>query len=193
MKNDNLILINSDNPITKSFKPSDLVPFSNKYLEHLLKLEARDKLMELISFISGEKLIIPISGYRTYDEQKILYRKSLLKNGFEYTKKFVALEGHSEHQTGFAIDLGLNTDDNNFISPSFKDHPIVDSFIKYMGDFGFILRYPEDKTHITKIAYEPWHFRYVGVKHSKLIIENNLSLEEYIYSYKDIMDVILNE
>ena len=62
-----------------------------------------------------------------------------------------------------------------------------------MGDFGFILRYPEDKTHITKIAYEPWHFRYVGVKHSKLIIENNLSLEEYIYSYKDIMDVILNE
>lgn len=179
MFNNNLVLVNSENLLPKEFTPKDLViPFS-KFPEHKLKKEASEHLLDLIKYISGEDLIIPVSGYRTYWQQKILYIKSLLINGSEHTKKYVAVEGQSEHQTGLAIDLGLNYIDNDFISPSFKDHPIVDKFLKNMSDFGFILRYPEDKINITKIAYEPWHFRYIGKEHSKFISKNNLSLEEY--------------
>ena len=51
--------------------------------------------------------------------------------------------------------------------------------LKHCADYGFILRYPKDKTNITGIIYEPWHFRYVGVEAAKYIMSNNLTLEEY--------------
>lgn len=185
MINNQLVLVNEYNSISKDFIPKDLIiPFDN-FPEHRLEKEASNKLLELIKYIEGENLIIPVSGYRSYNEQKLIYIKSLLKNGLNYTKKYVAREGNSEHQTGLAIDLGLNSVDNDFISPSFKDHPIVDKFLKYMADFGFILRYPKDKTAITGIAYEPWHFRYVGKEHSQIIDKRNWSLEEYIFFLED--------
>ncbi|MEG0754458.1 MAG: D-alanyl-D-alanine carboxypeptidase family protein, partial [Angelakisella sp.] len=51
---------------------------------------------------------------------------------------------------------------------------------KNCADYGFILRYPKDKTHITEISYEPWHYRYVGVDHAKIIMEKGICLEEYL-------------
>ena len=56
--------------------------------------------------------------------------------------------------------------------------------LKHCADYGFILRYPKDKTNITGIIYEPWHFRYVGVEAAKYIMSNNLTLEEYILGTK---------
>ena len=86
---------------------------------------------------------------------------------------------HSEHQTGLAIDLALNTDNIDFIRPDFPYSGICEEFRKAAPEFGFIERYPAGKENITGIAHEPWHFRYVGFPHSMIIAEKEFTLEEY--------------
>lgn len=87
---------------------------------------------------------------------------------------------HSEHQTGLAIDLGLNKETMDFICPDFPYEGICDMFRKIAPEYGFIERYAKDKEKITGISHEPWHFRYVGCPHAQIIVQNEFSLEEYI-------------
>lgn len=121
-----------------------------------------------------------VSGYRSEKEQTDIYESSLKENGAEFTAKFVALPNHSEHQTGFAIDLGLEKENIDFICPDFPYEGICEKFRTAAPQYGFIERYRKGKENITKIAPEPWHFRYVGFPHSAIISENNFALEEYI-------------
>ena len=107
------------------------------------------------------------------------YLQSLLENGEEFTNKFVARPGHSEHQTGLAIDLGLKQPDIDFLRPNFPYEGICQTFRELAADYGFIERYPVGKEAITGIAHEPWHFRYVGVPHAKIMVDHNWTLEEY--------------
>ena len=86
-----------------------------------------------------------------------------MENGEEFTNQFVARPGHSEHQTGLAIDLGLKQPDIDFLRPYFPYKGICQTFRELSTDYGFIERYPAGKEAITGIAHEPWHFRYVGV------------------------------
>ena len=107
-------------------------------------------------------------------EQRRLWEYSLKENGLAYTKQFVALPGCSEHQIGLAIDVGLKKqEDDDLICPHFRDSAAADLFMQQMMNYGFILRYPEDKQEITGISYEPWHFRYVGLPHSQVITPQN--------------------
>ena len=101
-------------------------------------------------------------------------------NGEAFTNQFVALPGHSEHQTGLAIDLGRNQKKIDFIRPNFPYEGICGDFRKAAPDFGFVERYPKEKETITGIAHEPWHFRYVGYPHSRIMGEHSLTLEEYV-------------
>ena len=113
---------------------------------------------------------------------------SLKDNGEDFTQKYVALPDHSEHQTGLAIDLGLNKKEIDFICPDFPYDGICNEFRKTAPNYGFIERYKKDKEEITGISHEPWHFRYVGYPHSKIMTERGLSLEEYtefIKAYRD--------
>ena len=121
-----------------------------------------------------------VSGYRSEKEQTDIYESSLKENGAEFTAKFVALPNHSEHQTGLAIDLGLEKENIDFICPDFPYEGICEKFRAVAPQYGFIERYRKGKENITKIAPEPWHFRYVGFPHSAIISENNFALEEYI-------------
>ena len=123
---------------------------------------------------------MPVSGYRTLEEQIDIYESSLKDNGEEFTKKFVALPNASEHQTGLAIDLALNEGKIDFICPSFPYHGICQEFRNVAPKFGFIERYKNDKKKITKISKEEWHFRYVGYPHSEIINNLDFCLEEYI-------------
>ncbi|WP_006524450.1 D-alanyl-D-alanine carboxypeptidase family protein [Desulfoscipio gibsoniae] len=123
--------------------------------------------------------IVPVSGYRTGKEQHDLYTDSLRENGTEFTQKFVALPGCSEHQTGLAIDLAENTPDIDFICPHFPYTGICQIFREKSVRYGFIERYPAGCEQLTHIAQEPWHFRYVGYSHSELMREKQLTLEEY--------------
>lgn len=174
----NLILINKDNLL----RPLniDLVSFNNNYKEIKLERIVNEHLQQALKEINSNDEIVPVSGYRTLEEQTEIYNQCLIDNGEEFTKKIVALPNTSEHQTGMAIDLGLNQENIDFICPSFPYYGICQEFRKIASKYGFIERYKEDKTNITKIDKEEWHFRYVGYPHSKIIENMNFCLEEYI-------------
>lgn len=181
----NLILINKDNLL----RPLniDLVSFNNNYKDIKLERIVNEHLQQALKEINANNEIVPVSGYRTLEEQTEIYNQCLIDNGEEFTKKIVALPNTSEHQTGMAIDLGLNQENIDFICPSFPYYGICQEFRKIAPKYGFIERYKEDKTNITKIAKEEWHFRYVGYPHSEIIENMNFCLEEYITYLKQFI------
>ncbi|MDR0918468.1 MAG: M15 family metallopeptidase, partial [Oscillospiraceae bacterium] len=96
----------------------------------------------------------------------------------------VAKPGFSEHETGFAFDLAVLNGDTRMDFTGEDEYSWIQ---ENAHKFGFILRYNKDKVGLTGIAYEPWHYRYVGIPHATYMYENNLCLEEYtdfIKSYK---------
>ena len=174
-----LRLINSEHPLKEetinlsSFKDIEMIDYA---LEALLKL---------LDSIDARELIFPVSGYRDKDFQKKIFEDSLRENGLSFTQTYVALPMHSEHQSGLAIDLSTDKDDKNIIDPEFKAEGIGKIFLDNMDNYGYILRYPKEKEAITKIKYEPWHFRYIGYPHSKLITIKRICLEEYLLYLKN--------
>lgn len=134
----------------------------------------------LMGEIKGWRKIEPVSGWRSFEEQKKIWDDSMEDSGKEFTEKYVAVPGHSEHQTGLAIDLGLKQPEIDFIRPHFPYTGICQCFREKAAGYGFVERYPQGKEEITGISHEPWHFRYVGVPHAKVMNEKNLVLEEYI-------------
>lgn len=173
----NLILVNPDFPMIKK-EPSDLTAINDSEMK--MCREAASQLDSAMKKINGWTGITPVSGYRSFEEQQNIWNDCLKENGIDFTRKYVAKPACSEHQTGLAIDLGMTQLHIDFVRPEFPDYGICGQFKKIAADFGFILRYPLGKEHITKIAYEPWHFRYVGIPHARIISENGFVLEEYI-------------
>lgn len=123
------------------------------------------------------KNVMVNSGYRDEDYQQKLYNDELAATNATVST-LVALPGHSEHHTGFAVDFGLYPIDGVYKAYDGKgDYSwISDNCYKY----GFILRYPTKKSDITKIDYEPWHFRYVGAPHAYYCSKNGICYDEYI-------------
>lgn len=180
----NLLLVNSDYPL-KNNSVNELIPADTGFASILIQTEAAKNLHTIMKKISSKRKIVPVSGYRSEVEQREIYTDSLRENGEVFTKKYVAPPNCSEHQTGLAIDLALNKANIDFICPDFPYEGICNDFRKAAPNYGFIQRYSENKEKITGISHEPWHFRYVGFPHSKIIDENNFSLEEYIKFIKD--------
>ena len=145
----------------------------------LLERQAGARLEQLMDEIDGWDVIAPVSGWRSRGEQQSIWDESMRDNGSEYTRTYVALPGHSEHQTGLAIDLGLRREHSDFICPEFPDPGVCGQFRERAADYGFVLRYPAGKENITGIGHEPWHFRYVGVPHARIMTEQGMTLEEY--------------
>ncbi len=123
-----------------------------------------------------------VSAFRTYEYQEQNYNRKvneLKRTGKseEVAKseaaKVVAIPGTSEHNLGLAVDI-LSVDE------SFENTAEFRWLQQNAANYGFILRYPKDKQSITKIIYEPWHYRYVGVEHAKEINRLGMCLEEYI-------------
>lgn len=121
-------------------------------------------------------------GYRTADDQKdILLEKIVdyIQEGYFPTKAYrlarntVAAVGNSEHQLGLAVDI-------NPYSGSANEWNVYGWLEEHSWEYGFILRYPDGKTEITGISYEPWHYRYVGREAAKEIYEQGITLEEYL-------------
>lgn len=188
----NLILVNAQLPL-KSFETAreeerELLLADEQFPKIRLRREAANTLKFILQKIGCTDQIVPVSGYRSRREQEEIFEDSLRENGEEFTRTYVALPGCSEHQTGLAIDLGLNQGEIDFIRPDFPYEGICDSFRRTAPQFGFIERYQESKEAVTKIGKEPWHFRYVGYPHSRIITEKNLALEEYTQYVKQFSD-----
>lgn len=113
------------------------------------------------------------SGFRSYDYQAGLYQRYVDKDGKEEADRYSARPGHSEHQTGLALDL--NTIDNSFANTA-EGKWVARNCYKY----GFIIRYPSDKEDVTGYKYEPWHIRYLGEETAQAVYDSGLCLEEYL-------------
>lgn len=127
------------------------------------------------------------SAYRDVNRQQVLFEKKInmyMQRGLSYTESYeitsqsVTVPGASEHQIGMAFDIV--TRNYQQLNSGFGETQAGKWLKDNCADYGFILRYPEEKEDITGITYEPWHFRYVGVESAKYIMENGITLEEYI-------------
>ena len=114
-----------------------------------------------------------VSGYRSYSYQAQLYDSYVARDGQAAADRYSARPGHSEHQSGLAMDVGAI--DNNY-----GQTPAGQWLNAHCAEYGFILRYPQGKESITGYMYEPWHIRYVGSAAAKAIMANGLTLEEYL-------------
>lgn len=122
--------------------------------------------------------LVVIGGFRTTAKQQELYDADLESTGKDYSTK-VAKPGHSEHESGYAMDFTTST------TWDYDGTGKYEWINKNCWQYGFILRYPEDKTEITEIQYEAWHYRYVGVPHAFYMYTNGLCLEEYIDTVRE--------
>ncbi|MDE7417098.1 MAG: M15 family metallopeptidase [Lachnospiraceae bacterium] len=152
--------------------------------EILYESRANHELNKLMGEIGGWEHIVPVSAWRSLKEQQEIWNQSLEESGQEFTEKYVAVPGHSEHQTGLAMDLGLKQEEIDFIRPHFPYEGICQTFRQRAAEYGFVQRYQEEKQAITQIGHEPWHFRYVGTPHAEIMVQKGFSLEEYIVFLK---------
>ncbi|MBP3627057.1 MAG: M15 family metallopeptidase [Clostridia bacterium] len=182
-----LILVNRENPLPENFDyTKNLVTIPKKYLNGNRDKMDKDaypyaKAMVEAAWEDGVELYI-LSPYRSYSVQQDLFDNKVQRVIKEGTLKekaedeaatVVARPGTSEHHTGLAIDF-------NSVEEDFEDTPMFRWLQENAEDYGFILRYPKDKTDITGIIYEPWHYRFVGVNAARTINGLGITLEEYI-------------
>jgi len=179
----NLILVNRDHPHRDTGQT--LAPVDAGNSQVLLLPRCAVLFTKLMDELSAWEQIKAVSGWRTQEEQEQLYSDSLAKNGPEFTAQYVAIPGHSEHQTGLALDLALNQPNIDAIRPHFSYTGICGAFRDKAINYGFIERYPKGKEEITGIAHEPWHFRYVGAPHARIMREMGVALEEYLQRLKE--------
>ena len=159
---DGILVVNKTYSIPSSYAPGDLT------------WECRAALDALSAGAAANGLsIYAISGYRSYEYQLGLYDRYVARDGKAEADRYSARAGHSEHQTGLAVDV-------NSLEYAFADTPEGQWLAAHCAEYGFILRYPEGKEEITGYRYEPWHIRYLGVETAKKVTESGLTLEEYL-------------
>jgi len=177
-----LWIVNRHNPLDEHFKPHPLAEYQGVKL-HAEALDAFLQMKEAMQAggVGGLRLQ---SAYRSYDYQRAIFDqrvKELMNKGMtkdEATYKAsqsIQRPGASEHQTGLALDVSIN----GILDQSFAETDAGKWLDENCHHFGFIIRYPQSKTEITKIIYEPWHLRYIGNPHAYIIKEMELTLEEY--------------
>ncbi|MEG0371526.1 MAG: M15 family metallopeptidase [Clostridium sp.] len=180
-RSSSLTLVNKDNPIEDNYNVDDLTTPNVRFAkackgeEKKMKQEAAIALESLFKGAKKDNITLYAnSGYRTGKTQESIYKKTVRNKGKAYANAFVASRGHSEHETGLAMDV--TNSNRNFHKKSSEAKWIRENAHKY----GFILRYPENKENVTGYSYEPWHIRYVGDSISKKIYKKGITLEEYI-------------
>lgn len=186
------LLVNKENLIDKKFIPTDLVEIKPRIKgsvdpnrKILLVSEAWIAFSKMKEAALLEGMDIDISsGYRSYSYQEKLFKYNVELIGLEETKKKVALPGTSDHHTGLALDYySFRTNEDGSIFP-YTDIKEEDREYQWIKDncykYGYIVRYPKGKEHITGYIFEPWHLRYVGLDIAKEIYYNNITLEEYV-------------
>ena len=114
-----------------------------------------------------------VSGFRSYERQVEVFDYWCMVDGREKAEIMSAVPGHSEHQTGFVIDVSS-------LEQSYGDTDEGKWLAANCYKYGFIIRYPEGKEDITGYAYEPWHRRYLGASTAKLVYDSGLTLEEFL-------------
>ncbi|WP_069997301.1 M15 family metallopeptidase [Cellulosilyticum sp. I15G10I2] len=178
------ILVNKQNGVGKAYKPSDLVIPNVKFMEvgllekKHMQSTAAYYLKIMFNQASKQNIhLIAISGYRSYSRQNTIYNNYISKYGEAYTEKVSAKSGHSEHQTGLAMDISAKSV-RYHLTQDFANTKEGKWLAENAHHYGFIIRYPKGKEHITGYMYEPWHVRYIGKELAAYLYINGLVLEE---------------
>lgn len=179
----NLVLINKQHPFSDDYE------FELGTIVGSFQCDARimDYLMLMLSNAKEDGIILNVcSPYRNHERQVKLFNnkiKTYMKKGYSYkdaymlTSQAVTIPGSSEHEVGLAIDF--NTKNYTTLDEGFAKTDAGIWLNNHAHEYGFILRYPDEKEDITGIEYEPWHYRFVGVSEACYIHDNNLCLEEF--------------
>lgn len=191
------LVVNRNNLLPVVYQPENLVDMSEYCDADVVKIKysgtqgektAVDALMDMLRNAHSQGVTVwqVSAAYRTIEEQQWLFdaqvEEYIDKNGLSRekavsaTRKTVADPGSSEHHTGLAFDLTVP-------GVAFKGTDQAEWLAEHCWDYGFILRYTEEKESITGFLAEPWHIRYVGTEHSLVMRDENLCLEEYIARY----------
>lgn len=180
-----IMLINRENPISMGFKPY-LKEIGGGYM---LERHAAEYMKAMIcaAMADGIKLRV-FSAYRSISYQQGLFNQDIERyvllgmshdEAVQKASLNIAMPGSSEHNAGLAADI-TSMDWHGEITEEFENTPEFKWLNNNAHCFGFILRYPKNKTHITGFTYEPWHYRYVGKSHACCIKRMNITLEEYL-------------
>lgn len=180
----NYILVNELHPLSRDFEPQIVKTYDGQRVDERIK-EALETMIDDAKK-DGMNLLI-CSSYRDYKKQDSLMDKSIAKyvsRGMTYTEAFfktkeqIALTGASEHHTGLAVDIVGKS--HQSLDSAQADTKEAKWLNEHAVEYGFILRYPEDKEEQTMIYFESWHYRYVGKEAAAFMKEHNLCLEEFV-------------
>lgn len=141
-------------------------------------ISALSALAEAFSEQTGGDRLLLTSAYRTLEYQQGVYDDYVAAYGQAAADAYVAAPGTSEHHTGLAADLSSMSKDGERVT--LPNHPQFEWLKVHCADYGFILRYPPEKENITHVAYEPWHFRYIGKENAAAVRALGITFEEYI-------------
>lgn len=168
------VVVNKKHPNEPlDYVPANLVDIGNGYL---LRSEAAEayKTMSTSAATAGHTLV-PVSAYRSYDTQVVVYNRWVSQLGQAEADIQSARPGYSEHQTGLAIDINTAVPEDHF-----ENHPAGQWLAANSWQYGFVLRFPSGKQSITGYIFEPWHYRYIGVKAATDMHNKGVTtLEEY--------------
>ena len=187
--NDYLILINSSNPISTKYQPPVTKITGGQYM-HITVAPIVEQIL-IDAKAEGITLRV-LSGYRSAERQEFLFNRRVITyiasgqepaTAFNLAAMTNPLPGTSEHQSGLCMDIVESP--HTSLVYELEETEGYKWMLKHCAEYGFILRYPKDKSEITSIIYEPWHFRYVGIEAATQIMKNNLTLEEYTEKYKN--------
>lgn len=179
-----LILTNAEYPVPEDYEVElEAIPGTEQSVDKRIY----EPLMAMIGDMKAQGLSpIVCSGYRTLDKQEKLFNRKVLsfvkaghtkEESYNLARQTISIPGSGEHCLGLAVDF--YTRRYHKLERAFEDTPESKWLVENAQDYGFVMRYGENKTDITGIQYEPWHYRYVGVEAAKYMKDNELSLEEF--------------
>ncbi|WP_259391966.1 M15 family metallopeptidase [Paenibacillus thiaminolyticus] len=179
------VLVNKRHGLPPGYAPRDLIfpkvrtLTGMKSKRYLLRREAAQALERLFAAAEREDIYLAsVSAYRSSSTQAAVYGQYVHTEGSRRASSYSAAPGHSEHETGLAVDLS-GSDGRCAVLDCFADTKEAKWLGKHAHRFGYIIRYPRGKEEITGYQYEPWHLRYVGRDLAGRLAEEGITMEEY--------------
>lgn len=179
------VLVDRERRLPEGWQPAELVEvpvpftFEDPDPRRLMRPEPAAALAELFAAAERDRLPLrAVSGFRSEEAQRNVHAAYVAEEGVEAAERFSARPGHSEHQTGLAVDV-TSYDGACPAEACFADRPEAAWLVDNADRFGFVVRYPSGREAVTGYEYEPWHLRYVGPELAGALSEQGLTLDEW--------------